>query len=63
MSGRHPFNDLTKDFPPERRQRVDDMKREFLTEMPLHQLRRARTLIQRDVTKMLKANQSARAED
>lgn len=63
MSGRHPFNELTKDFPPERRQRIDDMKRELLAEMPLHQLRRARTLTQRDVAKMLKANQSARAED
>ena len=59
MSGRHPFNELTKDFPPERRQRIDDMKRELLIKMPLHQLRRARTLTQRDVAKMLKANQSA----
>ena len=62
MSGRHPFNELTKDFPPERRQRIDDMKRELLTEMPLHQLRQARTLTQRDVAKMLKANQSAVSE-
>jgi DNA-binding transcriptional regulator YiaG len=59
MSGCHPFNELTKDCSPERRQRIDDMKRELLTEMPLHQLRRARTLTQRDVAKMLKINQSA----
>lgn len=44
MSERHPFNELTKDFPSMRRRRIDDMKRELLTEMPLHQLRRARTL-------------------
>ena len=59
MSGRHPFNELTKDFPPERRRRIDDMKRELLAEMPLHQLRRARALTQRDVAKMLQVNQPA----
>ena len=47
MSGRHPFSELTKDFTPERRRRVDDMKRELLAEMPLHELRRARALTQR----------------
>ena len=30
MSGRHPFSELTKDFTPERRQRIDEMKRELL---------------------------------
>ncbi len=25
MSGRHPFNELTKNFPPKRQQRIDDM--------------------------------------
>ena len=59
MSGRHPFNELTKDFPPERRRRIDDMKRELLAEMPLHQLRRARALAQRDVARMLQVNQPA----
>ena len=59
MSGRHPFNELTKDFLPERRQRIDDMKKELIAEMPWHQLRRAKTLTQRDVAKMLKVNQSA----
>ena len=29
MSGRHPFSELTKDFTPERRRRIDEMKREF----------------------------------
>lgn len=59
MSGRHPFNELTKDFPPECRRRIDDMKRELLAEMPLHQLRRARALTQRDVAKRLQVNQPA----
>ena len=47
MSGRHPFSELTKDFTPERRRRVDEIKRELLAEMPLHELRRARALTQR----------------
>ena len=49
MSGRHPFNELTRDFTPERRQRIEDIKRELLAEMPLHELRRARELTQRDM--------------
>jgi len=44
MSARRPFGELTRDFTPERRRRVDDMKRELLAEMPLHELRRARAL-------------------
>ena len=44
MSGRRPFSELTRDYTPERRRRVDDMKRELLAEMPLHELRRARAL-------------------
>ena len=59
MSGRHPFSELTKDFTPERRRRIDAMKRELLTEMPLHELRRARALTQRDLAEMLKVNQPA----
>ena len=35
MSGRHPFSELTKDFPPERRRRIDAMKPELLADMPL----------------------------
>ena len=59
MSGRHPFSELTRDFTPERRRRVDDMKRELVAEMPLHELRRARALTQRDMAKKLKVNQPA----
>ena len=59
MSGRHPFSELTRDITPERRQRIDEMKRELLAEMPLHELRRARELTQRDMAKLLKVNQPA----
>ena len=62
MSGRHPFNELTKDFTPERRQRIEAMKSELLAEMPLHELRRARALTQRDLAKELKVNQPAVAK-
>ncbi len=51
MSGRHLFSELTKDFTPERRQRI--------AEMPLNELRRARALTQGDMAKMLKVNQPA----
>ncbi len=59
MSGRHPLIELTRDFTPERRRRVDEMKRDLLAEMPLHELRRARELTQRDLARMLKVNQPA----
>ena len=59
MSGRRPFSELTKDFTPERRQRITEMKRELLAEMPLHELRRARALTQRDMAEILKVNQPA----
>lgn len=59
MSGRHPFSELTKDFSEERRRRIDDMRKEMLAEMPLHELRRARTLTQQDLAKKLGINQPA----
>ena len=62
MSGRHPFSELTKDFTPERRRRIDDMKSELLAEMPLHELRRARALTQRGLATTLRVNQPAVAK-
>ena len=59
MSGRRPFTELTKNFRPERRQRIDEMKRELLAEMPLHELRRALELTQRDLARLLNVNQPA----
>ncbi len=59
MSGRRPFTELTKNFSPERRGRIDEMKRELLAEMPLHELRRALELTQRDIARLLNVNQPA----
>ena len=59
MSGRHPFSELTGDFTPERRQRIDETKRELLAEVPLRELRRARALTQRELAETLKVNQPA----
>ena len=59
MSGRRPFSDLTKDFTPERRRRIDDIRQDLLAEMPLHELRRARALTQRDMARMPEVNQPA----
>ena len=59
MSGRHSFRELTKEFSPERRRRIDEIKTELLGEMPLHELRRARALTQRDLAEMLQVNQPA----
>ena len=59
MSGRNPFSGLTKDFTPERRQRIEALKNELLVEMPLHELRCARDLTQRDLADKLKVNQPA----
>ena len=47
MSGRHPFENLTRDFSPERRARVDARKVELREAMLLHELREARALTQR----------------
>ena len=59
MSGRHPFKELTRDFTPERRRRIEDLKGKLLAEMPLHELRRARALTQRDLAETLEVNQPA----
>ena len=44
MSGRHSFAELMAGLSPERRRRIDAMKRELLAELSLHQLRQARDL-------------------
>ena len=56
MSGRHPFSKLTKDFTPDRRRRIDEVKRELVAQMPLHEVRRARAIAQRDIAKTLNVN-------
>ena len=62
MSGRHPFRELTRDIAPERRRRIDEMKRELLAEMPLHELRRGRALTQKDLAETLHVTQPAIAK-
>ena len=37
MSGHRPFGELTKDFPPQRRRRIEAIKGELLAQMPLHE--------------------------
>ena len=62
MSGRHPFSELTANFDLERCRQTDAMKKDLLAEMPLHELRRARELTQKDVANTLKVNQPAVAK-
>ena len=62
MSGHRPFEDLTKDFTRQRLEHIETIKGELLAEMPLHELRRARALTQRDLAKSLKVNQPAVAK-
>ena len=62
MSGRHLFTELTKDFTPQRRVRVDARKAELRTTMPLHELRQARAMTQKPVGEVLKVNQPAVAK-
>ena len=54
MSGREAFAKLTRDFAPKRRARVDARKAELRAAMPLHQLRRARAMTQKEVGEVLK---------
>ena len=59
MSGRHPFSELTKEFSEERRARVDSIKADLVAEIPLHELRRARALTQRDLARTMNLQQPA----
>ena len=62
MSGRNAFHDLTKDFTPERRSRVDARKAELRAAMPLHELRQARAMTQKSIGEALNVNQPAVAK-
>lgn len=59
MAGHKPFSELTKNFSPERRRRIDEMTRQAIAEMPLHELRQARELTQKDLAETLNVNQPA----
>lgn len=59
MAGHKPWSELTKNFSPERRRRIDEMTNQMIAEMPLHELRRARALTQQDLAESLNVNQPA----
>ena len=59
MAGHKPWSELTKDFSPERRRRIDEMTSKALAEMPLHELRQARAMTQKDLAEKLNVNQPA----
>ena len=62
MSGRNAFHDLTRDFTPERRARVDARKAELRAAMPLHELRQARAMTQKAIGEALNVKQPAVAK-
>ena len=57
MSGRHPFRELTDDFAPDRRLRIDAIKRDILALMPMRELQRARVLTQQELADRLQVSQ------
>lgn len=59
MAGHKPFSELTKGFSPARRRRVNEMARQMLAQMPLHELRRTRALTQQELAEKLNVNQPA----
>ena len=62
MSRHRPFRELTKDFTPERRQRVEEKKAELRVAMPLHELRQALVMTQKALAATLTVNQPAIAK-
>ncbi|MXW92268.1 MAG: helix-turn-helix domain-containing protein [Rhodospirillaceae bacterium] len=62
MTGRSEFRDLTKDFTPEQRARVEARKAELRAAMPLHELRKARAMTQKALGDALNVNQPAVAK-
>ena len=48
MSGRHSFSELTRDFGPERKRRVEAIKSELQVEITLNEPRRTRLLSSED---------------
>ena len=62
MTGRNAFRDLTDDFTPERRARVEARKAALRAALPLHELRKARAMTQKAIGEALKVNQPAIAK-
>ena len=57
MSGRHPFSELTKDFTPERRRRIESMKAELLADTPVNKLGQVQAPTQQELAETVKAKQ------
>ncbi len=57
MSGRKPFSELTKEFGPTQRARIEARKEELRASMHLHQLRQARAMTRKAVGDILQVNQ------
>ena len=53
MAGHRPFKELTKDWPPEWRRRIDEEKNKMLREIRLQELRRAREQANQEVAEKL----------
>ena len=62
MSGHRPFNELTEDFSPVRRERIENRKAELRAAMALSELRRAQQMTQQALGKALNVNQPAVAK-
>ncbi len=62
MSSRRSFSELTRDFSPERRARIDAKVRDLKAGMALHELRQARRSTQDDLARALKVGQPAVAK-
>lgn len=62
MTGRNSFHDLSRDFTPERRRRVEARKAELRAAVPLHELRRARAMTQQAIRQALHVKQPAVAK-
>lgn len=62
MSGHRPFNELTEDFSPVRRERIENRKAELRSAMALSELRHAQQMTQQALGKALNVNQPAVAK-
>ncbi len=58
MSGHHPFSKLTKDFTPERRQRIEAMKAELRADIQLRESRGGYSLSQSATSGYVNVDQS-----
>lgn len=63
MSGRRPFSELTKDFAPERRRRIEAKKAELRAAMPLHELQQAQVMTHKALDETLAMSEPDNNED